>query len=247
MATVMATHGLTMEFDGFRAVSNLDLTVAERTIHSVIGPNGAGKSTLFSMLTGHLTPTTGTVVFRGSDVAGLAPNKITPLGLACTFQMTRVFSRMTVSECVQSAVTAQSKKSWWLGGVSREVRARAAGLLERVGLEGLSSSRAASLSHGDQRLLEITMAIATRPKMLLLDEPTAGMSPTETRAAVQFVQELVSDFGLTVLLVEHDMDVVFGISDRISVMSEGSMLAEGSPSEVQRNEEVVKIYLGEDL
>ncbi len=232
-------------FDGFAAVDGVDLAVAPGTIHSVIGPNGAGKTTFFRLLTGILRPTRGTITFGGRDIAGLRPHAVTRRGLTQSFQITNVFPRMTVLESVQVAIMARRKRSWDFASLyQRKVTGEAIDLLEQVGLDGQATAEAQTLSHGDQRILEVTLALATSPRLLLLDEPTAGMSPFETDRMVELVTELARARGLTVLLSEHDMDVVFGISDQVTVLHQGRVIADGLPDAVQQDDHVIDVYLG---
>src|SRR6185437_13247565 len=241
---LLSLRGLTRDFGGFRAVDGVDLDVAPGAIHSVIGPNGAGKSTLFSLITGERRPSAGSVVFAGRALTGRPPHAVTRAGLAKAFQTTSIFPRMTVAESVCAALLARDGQPRLLG---TRVKARthdeavdicrALGLDEHMGLPG------AALSHGDQRALEIALALATGPRLLLLDEPTAGMSPFESERMVGLVQGLARDCGLTVILSEHDMDTVFGISDEVTVMHQGRVIAEGRAADVRANEDVMAIYL----
>lgn len=238
-------HRLGKRFDGFAAVDGVDLAVAPGTIHSVIGPNGAGKTTFFRLLTGILRPTQGTVIFDGHDITGLRPHAVTRRGLTQSFQITTVFPRMTVIESVQVAILARRRRSWDFATTRQgTLEQEALGLLDQVGLRELAGTQAQTLSHGDQRILEVALALATQPRLLLLDEPTAGMSPFETDRMVRLVTGLARERGLTVLLSEHDMDVVFGISDEVTVLHQGQVIAHGSPGQVQDDEQVVEVYLG---
>jgi branched-chain amino acid transport system ATP-binding protein len=244
-APLLETVGLTRNFGSFRAVDDVNLAVSEGGIHSVIGPNGAGKTTLFRLITGVLKPSTGRVRFAGEDVAGQRPYKIARKGLAQSFQMTTIFPRLTVLESVEAAIVARRKRnndmwSWF----HRSVAPRAMEFIDWVGLAELAGVRADELSHGDQRALEVALALATEPHMLLLDEPTAGMSAAETERTINLVARLSREEQLTVLFSEHDMDVVFGISDHVTVLHQGRIIADGSAPEVQANTEVMSIYLG---
>jgi branched-chain amino acid transport system ATP-binding protein len=245
--TLLRVSGLTRDFGAFRAVNAVDLDVAEGTIHSVIGPNGAGKSTLFALITGELRPTSGTVSFAGHDLTGRPPHTVTRAGLAKAFQTTNVFPRMTVEESVRAALVARYRKTGRLfSRFHLRVRREALDLCASVGLAGYLNEESRTLSHGDQRALEVVLALATAPKLLLLDEPTAGMSPFETGRMVDLVQGLAQDRGLTVLFSEHDMDTVFGISDRVTVLHQGRVIADGPAGEVRANDEVMAVYLGSD-
>jgi len=232
-------------FGGFAAIDGVDLAVAPGTIHSVIGPNGAGKTTFFRLLTGILRPTRGTIMFGGRDITGLRPYAVTRRGLTQSFQITNVFPRMTALESVQIAILARRKRSWDFASLyQRKVTGEAIELLDQVGLGAQATAEARTLSHGDQRILEVTLALATQPRLLLLDEPTAGMSPFETDRMVELVTNLARARHLTVLLSEHDMDVVFGISDEVTVLHQGHVIARGSPDEVQSDDHVIDVYLG---
>ena len=242
---LLEIRGLGKRFGGFTAVDEVDLAAEPGTIHSVIGPNGAGKTTLFRLLTGILRPTHGTVMFGGQDITGLPPHAVARRGLAQSFQITNVFPRMTVLESVQIAILARRRRSWDFATLHhRRVEGEARELLDQVGLRELSGAEAQTLSHGDQRILEVALALATQPRLLLLDEPTAGMSPFETERMVELVTGLARGQGLTMLLSEHDMDVVFGISDEVTVLHEGRVIAHGPPEEVQDDERVIEVYLG---
>jgi branched-chain amino acid transport system ATP-binding protein len=243
--TLLEARGLTKRFDGFTAVDAVELSISQGAIHSVIGPNGAGKTTFFRLLTGIERPTQGTVSFSGQDITGRRPHVITRRGLTQSFQITNVFPRLSVLESVQVAILARRGRSGdFLTLFHRRVEREARDLLEQVGLAQVTLTEAGTLSHGDQRILEMALALATQPQLLLLDEPTAGMSPFETDRMVDLVTELARAKGLTVLLSEHDMDVVFGISDRVTVLHQGRVISEGSPEEVQDDERVIEVYLG---
>jgi branched-chain amino acid transport system ATP-binding protein len=245
--TLLDARALTKRFDGFIAVDAVDVSISRGTIHSVIGPNGAGKTTFFRLLTGIQRPTSGRVTFAGQEITGRRPHVIARRGLAQSFQITNIFPRLSVLESVQIAILARRKRSRdFLTVFQRRVESEARNLLEQVGLEDFSEVAARELSHGDQRILEMTLALATQPRLLLLDEPTAGMSPLETGKMVELVTDLARANGLTVLLSEHDMDVVFGISDRVTVLHQGRVISEGPPEQVQDDERVVEVYLGSE-
>jgi branched-chain amino acid transport system ATP-binding protein len=244
---ILRTDGLTKRFGSFVAVNEVDLRVAPGTIHAVIGPNGAGKTTLFRLLTGVHAPTSGTIAFEGELIGGRRPHVVARRGLVQSFQMTSIFPRLTVLESVQAAMVVRARRGLDLGTrFQRSCEGEARELLASVGLASVANVRSDSLSHGDQRALDVALALATRPRLLLLDEPTAGMSPSETSRITDLVVELGRQRGLTVLFSEHDMDVVFGISDRVTVLHQGAIIAEGTPAEVQAEPQVLAVYLGSE-
>ncbi len=241
-----------VEFGGLVAVNDVDFTIPVGSIVALIGPNGAGKTTFFNVLTGLYKPTGGSVMFDGQPVAGRAPHQIASLGLARTFQNIRLFGTMTAAENVMVAMHPHLKGGLWqtiIGTPSqrreeREARETARELISFCGVRGDSDEFAKNLSYGDQRRLEVARALALRPKLLLLDEPTAGMNPQESDDFIAFVRRVRDEKELTVLLIEHDMKVVMGVSERITVLEYGSKIAEGTGEEIRTNERVVEAYLG---
>jgi branched-chain amino acid transport system ATP-binding protein len=240
---VLVTEGLTVRFGGLTALDRVSLKVPAGEIRAIIGPNGAGKSTLFNCLTGVVRPTAGRIVFNGEDITGLPPDRISRKAIARSYQVTNLLPGVTVLENVR--IAAQSRRhSWNLLRHHRafsDVLTRARSVLEAVGLADKEDELAANLSHGEQRNLEIGIALATEPTLLCLDEPTAGMSVTETHATVELVRRIARD--LTILIVEHDMEVVMGLARTITVLHYGQILAEGSPAEIQANARVQEVYL----
>jgi branched-chain amino acid transport system ATP-binding protein len=249
---LLQTVLLRKEFGGLLAVDDVDFTVPEGAIVSLIGPNGAGKTTFFNMLTGVYKPTAGHVVFAGEDLTGRPPHVYTQRGIGRTFQNIRLFQNMTALENVLVGMhTRLSGKllesilhTPRVKHEERDARDRARELLEYSGLRRKDQEIGRNLSYGDQRRLEVARALATEPKLLLLDEPTAGMNPQETGEFTDFVARLRADRGLTVLLIEHDMRIVMGVSDRVTVLDYGEKIAEGTPGEIQKNERVIEAYLG---
>jgi branched-chain amino acid transport system ATP-binding protein len=234
-------------FGALAALDGVSMTVERGEIRAVIGPNGAGKSTLFNVLTGVLAPSRGQVLFKGEPLTGLTPWQVCQRGVSRTFQLTALFRRLPARENVRLAAQARSGQRWrplWGRAVREETARTAARWLERVGLAHVADVPAGLLSHGDQRLLEVAMALAQGPELLLLDEPTQGLSLDETARTVEILRDLLAGGNLTVLLVEHDMEVVFSLADRITVLHQGRVIGDGPPAEVQRQPEVQAAYLG---
>lgn len=245
MAASLKVRGLSKSFGDFRAVKNVDLNVEPGHVHSLIGPNGAGKTTAFNCISGFFPPDTGEVFLDGRNVAGWRSHDLVTAGMARTFQVTKVFGELTVLENVALAVRSKAGKNFrmWRGAEGyRDVKLEALATLERLGLGDRAGSLADHLAHGEKRVLEIAIAMALKPRMLLLDEPTAGMSGGETQRIALLIRSLTED--ATVLLVEHDMDIVLGISDAVTVMTQGSVIACGSPAEISRDAGVQEAYLG---
>ncbi len=243
---LVRTDRLTKSFGALVAVNAVTLAVDEGSLHSVIGPNGAGKTTFFNLLTGQLAPTSGRIVFDGQDIAGTPPHGIAHLGIARSFQRTSIFPTLSLLDNVWLAAFARQES--WRGLAWRrtdgypKLAERAIAVLEEVGLVGKAGEPARAISHGEQRQLELAIALAATPRLLLLDEPAAGLSPDETKKMVALVRKLKGRY--TIILIEHKIDVVMSMSDRISVMHFGSVIAEGVPAEIQRNAEVRRAYLG---
>lgn len=242
---LLKTEKLSKAFGGLVAVNKVDLDVQEREIHAIIGPNGAGKTTFFNLVTKYLNPGEGKVIFKGKDITKLPPHRICQRGLIRCFQRASIYPMLTVTESVQMAVLSQKGKALNLFRPARDMfRTEVANILDRVGLAEQANVRGDTLSHGDKKRLELAIALGNRPELLLLDEPTAGMSREETRATMELLRELRDSINLTILFTEHDMSVVFGIAERITVLHQGCIIAEGSPAEVQANEKVQQVYLG---
>ena len=246
MTPMLEVEGVSKSFGALAALSRVSLMVREGEVFSVIGPNGAGKSTLFNVISGLHAPTAGRIVFRGKEVTGLGPEVINRRGFAKTFQITNIFPGISVYDNVRVAAQSRMLVSGRLPSLWRlpDVEGPVMELLSAFGLAARRDELAQNLSHGEQRYLEICLALATEPALLLLDEPTAGMTPGETKEATALIRRIALDRHLTVLLIEHDMSVVMGISDRIAVLHFGEKIAEGSPEAIRSDPKVLDAYLG---
>ncbi len=240
---ILQAEGLDRSFGGIHAVNDVSLEIPQGSLHAIIGPNGSGKTTLFNLITGHTKPSSGKVRFAGEDITGMPFSKVARKGLAKSYQITTVFPLLTVFENVRIAAQAagHSYVFWRPADGIKAVTRHTEEVLERIGLAGDRDVIASNLSHGDQRRLDLAIALATSPRLLLLDEPTAGMSPTETTATVELVKELNQD--VTILMIEHKMDVILTIADRITVLHQGEKLFEGAPAEVKSHPKVQEVYL----
>jgi branched-chain amino acid transport system ATP-binding protein len=244
---LLECKGLVRRFGALVAVDDVDMTVEPGEIRAVIGPNGAGKSTFFNLITSVLKPSAGQVIFAGENITGMPVHRVAQLGIARTFQLCHIFPALTVRENVRIAAQARDHGRWrFLGGgsVLSSSAAVADEAIERMRLTRFAEMTAAMLSHGDQRLLEVAMAIAQKPRLLMLDEPTQGLSIEETGRAVQILKDMLAEGDLSVLLVEHDMEVVFELADNITVLHRGRVIADGPPAAVRANAEVRSAYLG---
>ncbi len=242
---ILQTVSLSKHFGGVAAVLRVNLSVQQGAIHAVIGPNGAGKSTLFNLITSYLQPTTGAVFFKGREITGEPPHKICRIGIARSFQLTNIYPKLTAFESVQMSLISTSglagsifknSKSLLLEETER--------ILHMVGLSQRKHITADLLSHGDKKRLELAITLGNKPALLLMDEPTAGMGPDEAWGIVDLIRKLREDEEITVLFTEHDMDVIFDIAERISVLHQGTLICEGTPEEMQKNEKVRACYLG---
>jgi len=243
---LLDVRDLSKSFDGFQALSGVSLSVPRGSISAIIGPNGAGKTTLFNLITGHLRPDAGSVSFKNREITGIAPHDLCRLGMGRSFQRTNIFPRLTVFQNIQAAFLSHRGRGWnLLASVDRFYRDETEALLVSVGLVGKAGEVAGFLSHGNQKQLELGITLALEPEILLLDEPTAGMSAQETRESIRLIERIARERGLTLLFTEHDMEVVFAIAQRITVLHQGEVIADGTPEEVRRHPEVRRVYLGE--
>jgi branched-chain amino acid transport system ATP-binding protein len=244
MGEILKTVNLTKNFGGLTAVNGVSFSIQEGDLQSIIGPNGAGKSTFFKLIIGEFAPSSGQIIFMNQDITALPQPAISHRGIAVAYQITNIFPMLSVFENVR--VAAQSRKTTfnlWSQALSHgELTEESQSILELIGLQDVQGETAANLSHGDRKRLEIGIALATKPKLLLLDEPTAGLSPPETRQTIDLIKKIAK--GLTIILVEHKMKVVMEVSSKITVLYYGSLLVQGTPDDIRSNEEVRRVYLG---
>ena len=251
---ILKTEDVVIKFGGLTAVSGFSIEAERGSISSLIGPNGAGKTTCFNIITGFYKPTSGRVIFNGKDVTGMPPHLVCKTGIARTFQNIRLFTGGTVLQNVMTACWVRQRAPWWSAPLQlpifrreeREIRDRSMELLAAVGLDGLAEEVATGLPYGAQRRLEIARALATGPELLLLDEPAAGMNPQESLELMDFIRDIRDRFKVTILMIEHDMKVVMGVSEWIRVLDYGQLIAEGTPDEIKKNPRVIEAYLGKE-
>lgn len=243
----LVTRDLTKRFGALTAVDNVSWSLEEETTKAIIGPNGAGKSTFFNLLCGLSPPTDGEIAFKGESVTGLSPNQIAKRGMVKTFQVTNIFEKATVFENVRVAAQVDTAVFDMVSRADRleSVNERTRNVLDRIGMSAQHEETASTLSYGDQRKLELGISLAADPDLLLLDEPTAGMSPEETSNTVDLLKEIAQDSDITILITEHDIDLIMGFAEEISVFHQGQLLTEGTPSEIRNDEHVQEVYLGE--
>jgi branched-chain amino acid transport system ATP-binding protein len=247
---ILKIEKLSKSFQGNQVFNEVGFTVEKGELSAIIGPNGAGKTTLFNLITGALTPDRGEIIFQGRNIVGLQPHEIVRLGIARAFQRTNIFPRMTVLENLVVTINSRLRNDWdffrsWSSKTA--VRKEALELLDAVGLVDMADQQSGILAHGNQKRLDIAIALALRPALLLLDEPTAGMSPEERWQTVDLVRALWKTMNVTMVFIEHDMDIVFGISRKVRVLCYKALLAEGTPAEISSNREVIEAYLGEEV
>ncbi len=247
---ILKTENLRKAFGGLQAVNDVSLTIEKRELSSIIGPNGAGKTTLFNLITGNLTPNSGKIFFKGENIFGLPHYRIVGKGIGRSFQRTTIFPSLTAFENVRAAILSHQKKNFkfFTNSMSlKEVNEAALQILESLNLQDQAGRVSSTMAHGDQKLLDIGIALALEPDLLLLDEPTAGMSPEERWKTISLIQKLWQSRQMTVVFIEHDMDMVFSISQKIRVLHYGEIIAEGPPEEISHNRAVIEAYLGEAM
>ena len=241
----LQTQKITKEFGKLRAVNEVSLEIIKGDVHAIIGPNGAGKSTYFNLITGYHRATSGKVLFKGEEITNLPSYNRCKLGMTRSFQITSIYPKLTVYESVLMGLLSHRNMTLtFLSSAKNFFKEEVWRILEDVGLADQAHTLGDSISHGDKKRLELAITLGTEPELLLLDEPTCGMSPEETESTMIFIKKLVEERGLSILFTEHDMSVVFGIAKRISVLHQGTLIADGKPDEVRANEEVQKVYLG---
>lgn len=248
--SILKTEGITKRFAKFTALNGISFGVEKGEIRSIIGPNGAGKTTFFNVVTGKLRPTDGAVYLDGKEITGKRPHEIAECGIARTFQIINIFPNLTVFENIALPVLSKKKKNMVLFSSPQfqdHVKEKCRDVLTEIGLENEIDTIAGKLSHGDKKKLDIGIGLARNPAVLLLDEPTAGLNPQETQAITRLIKSVAERQNLTIVLIEHDMDAVFSISDNITVFQQGTVIAEGSPEDVRQNKLVIDAYLGEDF
>ena len=250
MTALLQLEDVSKAFGGLKVTSHVSMVVAPGEISAIIGPNGAGKTTLFNQITGHLLPDQGKIIFENQDMVGLTPQDIVFAGIGRAFQIASLFPDETVLDNIKIACLSrmhQTRKFWRNAALFKRATDHAYSLLESLGLEKQAHRFAFELAHGDQKLLDIGVALALKPKLLLLDEPTAGMSPEERISTRNLIKKLWKQFNLTLIFIEHDMDMVFDIAQTVRVLQQGALIAQGSPEDIQNNKEVICAYLGEEL
>ncbi len=244
---ILETTNLTKSFGGLTAINDVNFGLLKGNIHAIIGPNGAGKTTFFNLMSGYFKPTEGRIHYKGGDITGLQASEISGKGLLRSFQVASIYPMLTALENIKVVMfSRQARMYHFFKGAKGLCTEEACGILRKVGLLDQRDAVGGKLSHGDRKRLELGIVIANEPEVVLLDEPTAGMSPDETRQAMELIERIALEQGLTILFTEHDMSVVFGIARRITVFHQGQVLAEGKPEEVKRNEMVQNVYLGEE-
>jgi len=246
---ILEIKNLNKKFGGLHAIKNINLNIRQGELSSIIGPNGAGKTTLFNLITGSLLPDSGSIVFEGKNITGMQTFQLAKIGIGMAFQKTNIFPRMTAYENVETALIARTQRNMnFISSINKfaDIITETLEILDSMGLSDKVDSISSTLSHGDQKLLDIAIAIALKPKLLLIDEPTAGMSPEERRKTIGLLKKLWKEMNMTLLFIEHDMDMVFSISEIIRVLYHGELIAEGKPEEIANNPQVIEAYLGEE-